>query len=62
MRTIEIDTREIASILAGLRLQQQRLAPQPRGKDVDDIATNLGEHEALTVREIESLCERLLHV
>ena len=57
---IDLDNREIATVLAGLRLRQQQLAPQPHGEDVEDVATNIGEHEAMGLGEIERLCERLL--
>ena len=53
--------RELATVLAALRVYQQQLemnggAPP---QDVEDIATNVFECEPMSVDEIDELCERL---
>ena len=62
MSNLELNEREIASVLVGLRLRQQQLAPQRGGSNVEEIADNVGEWEALNVEEIDRLCDRLLYV
>jgi hypothetical protein len=48
--------RELATILAALRLWQEQEAPPSRQYD---IATDCGEFEPLGSDEIDALCERL---
>ena len=53
--------RELATVLAALRVYQQQLemnggAPP---QDVEDIATNVFEFEPMPSEEIGELCERL---
>ena len=53
--------RELATVLAALRVYQQQLemnggAPP---QDVEDVATNVFEFEPMSVGEIDQLCERL---
>ena len=53
--------RELATVLAALRVYQQQLemnggAPP---QDVADVATNVFEFEAMSAEEIDELCERL---
>ena len=57
--------RELAAILAGLRLLQREFddldnvdEPLTRS-DMYDIATNIGSFSPLTGEEIEALCQRL---
>ncbi len=52
-----MNERERATVLAALRSWQRD--PGPRPKDLIDIATNGSKHEALTVEQIDELCERL---
>ena len=53
---VRVSAREMAHVLAGLRLLQSvgRLSA-----DVDDVATDGGTHEPLAPGEIDDLCERL---
>ena len=53
--------RELATVLAALRVYQQQLemnggAPP---QDVEDIATNVFEFEPMSSEEIDELCERM---
>lgn len=60
MTTITLDTRELAAVLAGLRLVQREL---PRGdylpQGVHDIFDNGGTIEPLSEYEIDTLCEAI---
>jgi hypothetical protein len=53
--------RELATILAGLRMAQARAGDgwPDDGSSYRDIATNNGFLRPLTVEEIDDLCERL---
>lgn len=57
LRIMVVDTRELATMLAALRFFQRT------GSDLtepeNDIATNGGEVAALSIEEIDVLCERL---
>ena len=50
---------EIGTILAALRLYQRRLLRGGIPVEIDDLATDGGEHDALTAEEIDRLCERI---
>ncbi len=55
MNNTERDT-----ILAGLRALQDRIKGPPYTRlELEQLATNGGEHEAMTSEEIDDLCERL---
>ena len=58
--TISLENREIAAVMAGLRLIQREL---PRGEflpqGVHDIYDNCGTLNPLSEDEIDELCERL---
>lgn len=51
-----IDDRELATILAGLRLRQRC---DLHDYDLMDVATNGGQVQPLTDDEVDELCERL---
>ncbi len=51
------DRREIAAVLAGLRMIQESAAPWSPG--IDDILTDCGAFEQLNNIEIDDLCERI---
>ncbi|SRR5579885_1513013 len=61
--------RELATVLAALRERQRRLIQQDRVSreealkyqepDLDEIATNGDKFDALSIEEIDELCERL---
>lgn len=53
----KLNLRKTSAILAGLRLLQHYLDPVPGGTNVEDILTNDGTHDALSVEEINELCE-----
>lgn len=53
---MKIDNRERDTILAALRCWQ---GTKRRTRDLIEIATDDGAHEALSDLEIEQLCERL---
>lgn len=61
----QLNSIEIATILAALRLRQADLsgvAGEPiraDAGDLDNIATNDGEFDALGIKDIDALCERL---
>lgn len=60
MTTITLNTRELAAVLAGLRLVQAELPRSeflPQG--VHDIFDNGGTITPLTEDEIDSLCEAI---
>lgn len=57
LRIIVVDTRELATILAALRCFQR--TPSDFTRPENDIATNDCEFAALSIEEIEVLCERL---
>jgi hypothetical protein len=60
MMRLTVDAREHAAILAGLRLLQHYLEDSPPIQDgIQDILTNIDQFTALTVEEIDQLCERL---
>ena len=64
-----MNDRQIATVLAALRERQARLIeqdnlPQNRAADCskpqfDEIATNLDSFDALSIEEIDELCEGL---
>lgn len=54
--TIDLDARELATVLASLRYWQER---QPAFDELDSIATDGGTMEQLSAAEIDGLCERL---
>lgn len=55
--TVELDDRELGTVLAALRLWQQTTGCH--GRDVMEIATDGGTFEELGVDEIDDLCERI---
>ena len=60
MNRIEVSDRELHTILAALRWWQQSGAGESLHDDgIDDIASNGGEVEPLTVDEVDVLCERV---
>lgn len=54
-RTRAMNDREVSHVLAALRFWQGALI----SAGIRDIATNGGEHEPMTVDEIDELCENL---
>ncbi len=57
----ELDKRELAAVLAGLRALQD-LRDMTAGElpqEIADIFTNGASHPRLTIDEIDQLCERL---
>ena len=56
---LSVNHRELATILAGLRLHQNRLQRHDMAEGINDIATDGGTLEALSVDEVGELCERL---
>ena len=54
-----LNERELASVLAGLRLLQGEENGPIDGEAIDNIATNNGHLLALSDNEIDQLCERL---
>jgi hypothetical protein len=57
---VTMSERERATVLAALRDRQNDLSgSQPDDPDIEDIATNSGAFRALTVAEIDVLCENL---
>lgn len=50
--------RELATVLAALRTRQWDLK-NGESSDLDAIATNHGAFDALSLEEIDDLCERL---
>lgn len=54
---IELDDREFAALLAGLRLLQG--SPDAASPDIDMIATDNGQFPRLSAEEIDNLCDRL---
>ncbi len=58
-----LGARELAAVLAGLRLFQLQGDDAPMAElsdqGIDVIATDTGQFEALTAAEIDALCERL---
>lgn len=65
MITLKVDSRQLATVLAALRYYQNDMDDDRLSPDVDpegalhNIATDGGTHEALSVVEIDSLCEQL---
>lgn len=58
LTVLELDARELATVLAALRYWQTRRVP--RGMDLlNDISTNADEFSALAMYEIDTLCARL---
>ncbi len=62
--TKKTDDRENAAILAGLRLLQamreNRLGTTAQiDRDIDDVESDGGSLEVLSVEEIDDLCERI---
>jgi hypothetical protein len=61
MRRRKLTDRELATVLAALRVYQQALAMNgdlpPRG--ADEIATDCGELEPMGADEIDALCESI---
>jgi hypothetical protein len=58
---MELTPRELAIVLAALRCYQQVYdsCDGDLTDDVQEIATNSGEFEAMNLAEIDDLCERL---
>lgn len=56
---MKLNLQELAAVLAGLRLVQQRLRPVPGGVNVDDILTGGGMFRPLSVEQINQLCEEI---
>ncbi len=57
---MDLSDRELATVLAALREWQGILAgEEPAAKEVNDIASDGGRLQPLTVEEIGDLCERL---
>lgn len=60
MFEIKVDERQLATILAALRLwQDKRLNRGPDMAALREIATDAGQFEGLTADEIEALCEEI---
>lgn len=57
MRTIIVNDRQHATVLAALRFWQRM--PSEMSEPENDIATNGDDHPALTLEEIDALCERI---
>jgi hypothetical protein len=55
--TLPLTDREHATVLAALRFWQRM--PSELSEPENDIATNGDEHAALTLEEIDALCERI---
>lgn len=55
--TVQLDTREVATVLAALRLRQCNDLHEYEG--LMDIATNGDTVEPLSDDEIDNLCERI---
>lgn len=53
---VELDERELATILAALRLFQRTVFIPP---EISDIATDEGEFQMMEDSEIDQLCEYL---
>jgi hypothetical protein len=53
---VRVSARELAHVLAGLRLLQSTRQPSA---DLGDIATDGGTHEPMAPGEIDELCEKL---
>jgi hypothetical protein len=51
--------RELATVLAALRYWQRNVIVNRIDKDIADIATNVGQFDAMSDAEIDELCERL---
>lgn len=56
MKAEELSAREVATILAALRQYQRGTYHR---LELEEIATNGGEFEALTADEIDELCQRI---
>ncbi len=57
--TLNVNNREFAAILAGLRRLQQEIEEDPDHPPLPGIMTNEGEFPALNADEIDALCVRL---
>ncbi|MBV7408749.1 hypothetical protein [Maritimibacter sp. DP1N21-5] len=58
-RTIDVDLRELATILAALRYMQRDMVEEGDQWEPGDISTNGGILTPLTVEDIDALCERI---
>lgn len=56
---INLTTPELSTILAALRVRQIHLEQHSANPYIEDIATNDGTHEPLTIAQINALCERI---
>lgn len=54
--SVTLDQAELSAILAGLRLLQRASRVSP---EIDMILTGCNEFEALTLDQIDTLCERI---
>lgn len=52
-----LNTREVSTVLAGLRLLQQSLEDDPESKDCEPLTGFFEENNPLDGGEIDSLCE-----
>jgi hypothetical protein len=57
MQCMTVSSRDLATILAALRFWQR--TPSDYTQPENDIATDGGETPALSIEEIDALCERL---
>ncbi len=55
LSVLALNDRELSTVLAALRDHQRRHC----GSALDDVASNLGRHEPLTLDEIDGLCMRI---
>lgn len=58
MARINLDVKEIAAVLAGLRLLQTHYG-ELKGTGIEDIFTNGGEFRGLGYYDIDALCQRI---
>jgi len=56
---IRVTDRELAAVLAGLRLLQRALERPPLDEDIQAIWTDLGRLQGLAPEEIDALASRL---
>jgi hypothetical protein len=57
--TIRLNRRELATVLAGLRLRQVRGLSSFEPEHITNIATGNGEFEEMVNVEIDALCDRI---
>jgi hypothetical protein len=57
--TVELDQRELAAVLAGLRCLQSHMGNTDFPAELDDILTNGNTIRQLDENEVDKLCERI---